>query len=299
MGRLIDISGQKFGRLTVIARHAVSGTKGNARWICLCDCGKETIAIGSELRNGHKKSCGCLAAESGGRDLKDLTGQRFGMLTVVRRVENDKLGRAKWLCKCDCGGETSAMGFSLRRDQLKSCGCYIAGKFSEFRNRYSLAGKVFGWLTVISEAERRDGARRWSCLCKCGKTAVVKTGVLMSGYKRSCGCARRETNKVTPLLPEHVRNRIAAAQSARRASKSGTSGRFTEHDIQMIYDRQRGMCAWCGVSLKNGFSRDHRKALKNGGSNDKHNMECLCTPCNLKKGAKDEIAWANECGRLI
>ena len=33
----------------------------------------------------------------------DLTGQKFGRLTVIKRVENTKEGRAKWLCQCECG----------------------------------------------------------------------------------------------------------------------------------------------------------------------------------------------------
>lgn len=36
--------------------------------------------------------------------IKNLIGQRFGMLTVIQRTENIG-GRAAWLCKCDCGGE--------------------------------------------------------------------------------------------------------------------------------------------------------------------------------------------------
>lgn len=52
----------------------------------------------------------------------DLTGQRFGLLTVVRR---DRLpsGVAAWLCKCDCGGERVVRGGHLTEGAIKSCGC--------------------------------------------------------------------------------------------------------------------------------------------------------------------------------
>ncbi len=33
----------------------------------------------------------------------NLIGQKFGILVVVRRVENSKIGRARWLCQCNCG----------------------------------------------------------------------------------------------------------------------------------------------------------------------------------------------------
>lgn len=61
MGNFIDITGQRFSRLTVIRR--VEGVKGPALWLCVCDCGKETTAYGSDLRHGKKKSCGCLNIE--------------------------------------------------------------------------------------------------------------------------------------------------------------------------------------------------------------------------------------------
>jgi hypothetical protein len=61
----------------------------------------------------------------------DLTGQRFGRLLIISRVENirNKTGlhinesRAAWLCKCDCGKEKIVTGGSLRRGLSESCGC--------------------------------------------------------------------------------------------------------------------------------------------------------------------------------
>ncbi|MEK5272553.1 hypothetical protein NSR00_17730 [Aeribacillus sp. FSL K6-8394] len=54
----IDITGKKFGRLTVIE---YTYTKGKiAYWRCLCECGNETIVMGANLRHGKTKSCGCI-----------------------------------------------------------------------------------------------------------------------------------------------------------------------------------------------------------------------------------------------
>jgi len=52
----------------------------------------------------------------------DLTGQRFGKLTVISRTESKK-GRACWLCECDCGNTIVATGKSLREARRTSCGC--------------------------------------------------------------------------------------------------------------------------------------------------------------------------------
>ena len=59
-GKIINMTGKKFNKLTVIKRVYPNEKHGLARWLCKCDCGKEKIIRGTELRNGHIKSCGCL-----------------------------------------------------------------------------------------------------------------------------------------------------------------------------------------------------------------------------------------------
>lgn len=54
---------------------------------------------------------------------KNLTGQRFGRLTVEGEAEPDKYKRARWSCLCDCGKRTTAHGSNLRRGHTTSCGC--------------------------------------------------------------------------------------------------------------------------------------------------------------------------------
>lgn len=53
----------------------------------------------------------------------DLTGQRFGRLLVIAYSPTNPL-RAHWLCRCDCGNDTTVAGKSLRRKLTTSCGCY-------------------------------------------------------------------------------------------------------------------------------------------------------------------------------
>ena len=121
MGKLIDLTGQKFGRLTVIERAGSSKDK-KAMWRCLCDCGEESIVIGKNLIRNHTKSCGCYHKEKISIVRKNLTGEKFGRLTVIERAEN-KNNRTTWLCKCECGNETIVEGFCLKHGTTKSCGC--------------------------------------------------------------------------------------------------------------------------------------------------------------------------------
>lgn len=60
MKEAIDLTGQKFGRLKVLKK---AGGHGDAKWICRCDCGKEVVALGKNLRKGRTRSCGCFKRE--------------------------------------------------------------------------------------------------------------------------------------------------------------------------------------------------------------------------------------------
>lgn len=54
--------------------------------------------------------------------LEDLTGQRFGRLTVIERAPN-KGNKTMWLCKCDCGNVKTVDSYLLKSGQTMSCGC--------------------------------------------------------------------------------------------------------------------------------------------------------------------------------
>ena len=60
-----------------------------------------------------------------GRPAIDRTDQRFGKLTVIKRVENVPRKHARWLCRCDCGNEVIVESHALRGGTRKSCGCLL------------------------------------------------------------------------------------------------------------------------------------------------------------------------------
>lgn len=63
MGRPIDLTGQRFGRLVVLSENGRSHS-GKKRWLCQCDCGNQTCVVAGDLRSGRTRSCGCLHKES-------------------------------------------------------------------------------------------------------------------------------------------------------------------------------------------------------------------------------------------
>ena len=109
MGGIKISVGEKYGKLTVV-ECVKEGKK--VRWKCRCDCGNYVTAIANRLASGHVKSCGCLQHTH-----EDLTGKRFGKLTVIREVERPESYKKRsdifWECKCDCGNVITVISFTL------------------------------------------------------------------------------------------------------------------------------------------------------------------------------------------
>ena len=125
-----DLTGLIFSRLTVIeyagARKTNKGVNLH-QWLCKCECGKEKIILGSNLKSKETTSCGCLHKEKLKskilkRNTTELIGQKFGKLTVVEYVEH-KRSHPYWKCLCECGGINIAAQSSLTKGLTKSCGC--------------------------------------------------------------------------------------------------------------------------------------------------------------------------------
>ena len=116
----------------------------------------------------------------------DLTNMHFGKLTAKEPTSERKNGYTVWLCSCDCGNTLRVPSRNLKKGWITSCGC---AKKTRYRD---LTGRRFGKLQVVSMAEERDekGQIQWVCKCDCGQTVLAKSGILVNGYKRSCGCLK-------------------------------------------------------------------------------------------------------------
>ena len=134
MSKVIDMTGQRWGKLVVLER-AENDPYGKAQWLCQCDCGNQKIIAGASLRKGVTISCGChrLAKIKQFNEQNTINeiGHRYGKLVVISKNTDSKLqqdGRAMWNCKCDCGNECVVMGKLLRNGHVNSCGCGVKSK---------------------------------------------------------------------------------------------------------------------------------------------------------------------------
>jgi hypothetical protein len=91
---LIDESGKKYGRLTVIKR-VVYKEKKAYKWECLCECGKKTLVSGTNLRTAVTQSCGCLLKEAITKHGLYRTKAYVNVNNHLRREKIRSVGRAE------------------------------------------------------------------------------------------------------------------------------------------------------------------------------------------------------------
>lgn len=131
-----DLTGQTFGRLTVLNIAGRDDKRRTIIWRCICSCDEhnEVYVSSEKLKSGNTSSCGCLSKEilinNNKSRVYDLTGKRFGMLEVERRIRQDENCEPTWLCLCDCGRRIEVSSNYLLGRKKISCGC-IQGSYGE------------------------------------------------------------------------------------------------------------------------------------------------------------------------
>ena len=119
--KIKDITGQRFAKL--VAKEFTGKIKNHsAVWLCQCDCGNKAEVKANALSSGAIQSCGCLRSEC---RIKDITGQRFGKLTAIKRTGKKKNNSQVWECKCDCGNICEVSEGNLQSRATNSCGCLL------------------------------------------------------------------------------------------------------------------------------------------------------------------------------
>lgn len=195
MGKVINISNQKFNNLTAIKTVKVNG---KTKWLFKCDCGKDYIQLASPVKRGRAKSCGCMQGRS-----EDLTGKKFNKLTVTK-----ELGGGKVECKCDCGEQSVKLRAKVKSGHTKSCGC-LSSKQKDY------SGMKFGNIFVVDEnAKDKCNKILCNCICDCGKEILVSKSNLKSGNTKSCGCMKAKLfqESKTKDLANKKFNRLTALE---------------------------------------------------------------------------------------
>lgn len=137
--------GMRWGTLTVTERIPTTQDKRGMWWKCSCECGNQVILNTRQLL--EHKSCGC--KEYSKKTVKDITGNRYGLLKALSRVDMQEKGtRQRWLCLCECGSQIEVVRSNLVSGNTRSCGCLddrINSKPVSKQQR-AIAEMLGGWL---------------------------------------------------------------------------------------------------------------------------------------------------------
>lgn len=192
MGRKAkDFSGMKIGHVLILGRAENRPNDKRVFWKCQCECGNIFETATPSLENKKypdQFSCGCIKKhipQKLGTRGEDLTGKRFGYLTVLERDYNHAkdLGLLKnelfWKCQCDCGNITYKRAYSLKNGHTLSCGCFN-------NSGEDLTGQKIGHTTVLGpdfEMSKNNTGCYWRCQCDCGNIFSITTNKLLTVYK--------------------------------------------------------------------------------------------------------------------
>ena len=104
-----------------------------------------------------------------GRTGRDLTGNRYGMLTVIEKAVSSPGSGTSWICQCDCGRQCKVTTYKLTHGVQYCCGCRSKS------HPVDITGQKFRMLTALYPTENRDykGSVIWHCRCECGNELDV------------------------------------------------------------------------------------------------------------------------------
>lgn len=213
--------GDKVGRWTVLENYIFSA-RNERKWLCRCDCGTERYVLERSLLYGGSVSCGCFRRERAlETNSPDLTGQQFGELTVIRKVENTKHNSTQWLCKCSCGVDYVVQGSLLVTGRRTHCGCK-----TDRGRPADITGKKFNRLTALYISKRNDPKDGviWHCRCDCGNEVDVPYNSLVFCNQKSCGCQKKEHDQKLQTFLTHVAGTSVDALKSKKVPTDNTTG---------------------------------------------------------------------------
>lgn len=133
-----------------------------------------------------------------GKQLIDLTGQRFGKWTVLKRSEIHCKGMTLWTCQCQCGHIQDIASTILRSEHVTKCKSCEESQKNKGRPLIDLTGQIFGKWEVLKRDKLNDksGKTMWKCRClSCEKVFSVSSQALRSGKSKACkSCSRKNIN---------------------------------------------------------------------------------------------------------
>ncbi|MCK9319831.1 hypothetical protein [Methanoculleus sp.] len=194
---LQNLNGMICGNWKVL-REVERDIDNNRQFLCECRCEKHTIRVIKQYSLNRNETNSCMCS-----NYKDLTGMKFGKLTVLRfdqkAYDDGKKNNKyvyKWICECDCKEKdkniVSVSKSNLITGHTSSCGCYCIERIKDSCTQ-DLTNLRFGKLVVIKRdapkiSKKGNKTEMWLCQCDCGTIKTISHSALKQGRTISCGC---------------------------------------------------------------------------------------------------------------
>jgi hypothetical protein len=186
-----------------------------------------------------------------GPNFVDLTDRIYGRLKVLCYSHSRNGAGCYWICRCDCGKNTTTTSSQLNSGKTKSCGC-IRREFGQNR-LIDLTNRRYGKLLVLGRAEDRpDASKRyyWICKCDCGATTEISGGNLRNGDSKSCGCANHKSGHHHPSWKGYKQlSGSMWGQILHNAKIRNIPIEITIEYAADLFDDQGGRCRLSGESI--------------------------------------------------
>lgn len=115
---------------------------------------KTGFAIGSIYNFAKRHNIDLNRKSSGGHNVKDETGNKYGNLVAIKRDSSVNSNLAHWVCKCICGNTCTARGADLRQGKIKTCGCRTGIKTKRNWQGFGKISKTY-WSSLVRNAKSR------------------------------------------------------------------------------------------------------------------------------------------------
>lgn len=158
-----------------------------------------------------------------GRPALDLTNKTFGDLTALYRSSAYKEHPVLWCCLCACGNQRDFPTRRLQKGDALHCGCKTVENLRNVKIDYTIVGKVFSDLTVISYSHTQDSHAHWLCVCKCGEELIADGPDLRSGNIQRCKKCRPQAmseSRTKDMLGKICGDLVVLSKGTTRSSKN-------------------------------------------------------------------------------
>ena len=264
-----DLTGKKFGKLTVIRETEERASNGGIIWECQCDCGNKYKVVGSNLtrKKNPTVSCGCQT------NMRDWTGCKVGKLTVIEPTEERRGGKIVWKCQCECGNIHFVSSGNLQSKSVLSCGCT-----NNIYKNLDLSGQIINELTVIKKINDTTHL----CQCSCGNEIEVSTRKLQLNIQKSCGKCEKFIGEIINNWKILERTQEKRGKYYLYKAECQHCGYIKSKTISEIKQNKGKFCDKCRVKDLTGkvFGRLTVLGL-NRIENRKSYWDCLCS-CGTK-----------------